>query len=121
IVLTPDPLLEMVDGSCSELFRQNVFPEYRIEMSSEHRAALQDEFENRMQREAMGLDPHPYHPIVFEYDGERILDAMIRLKGQSSWWQALAMDDDPKMQFVISFNEVDKKGRFHGVRKLELD
>ena len=47
---------------------------------------------------------------------------MIRLKGQSSWAEVIqAGDNPPKMQFVISFNEVDTNARFHGLRKLELD
>jgi hypothetical protein len=51
-----------------------------------------------------------------------VTDAMIRLKGQSSWREVVeAGDNPPKMQFVISFNEVDPKGRFHGLRKVELD
>jgi spore coat protein CotH len=31
------------------------------------------------------------------------------------------LDDDPKMQFVISFNERDENGRYRGARKLALD
>ena len=47
---------------------------------------------------------------------------MIRLKGQSSWAEVIqAGDNPPKMQFVISFNEVDTNARFHGLRKVELD
>jgi hypothetical protein len=45
---------------------------------------------------------------------------MIRLKGWSSWWQSVP-DPNPKMQFVIGFDLVDSKQRFHGLRKVELD
>lgn len=116
-----DPLQEIVDGDCPDIFRQEVFPDYRLRIAAEHWAALEDEFLNRAEREEMGLDPNPYHPIELEYDGERVTDALIKLKGQSSWWQAIAFDENPKMQFIIAFNEVDPDGRFHGVRKVSLD
>ena len=69
------------------------------------------------------LDIHPYHPLAeFKYGNEVVTDAMIRLKGQSSWREAVeAGDNPPKLQFVISFNEVDPTARFHGLRKVELD
>lgn len=54
-----------------------------------------------------------YRPATFRYNGETA-DAMVRLKGNWSW-------RCEKMQFVISFNEVDPNGRFHGLRKLVLD
>jgi hypothetical protein len=46
---------------------------------------------------------------------------MIRLKGKSSWRQAIALDPNPKMQFVLAFNKIDPDGRFMGLRKIELD
>lgn len=118
----PDDLPEddLVD-TCAPIFSQDLLPEYRIEISGEHLAQLEDEFLNRAEREEDGLDHNPYHPITFHYDGEVIDDAMIRLKGQSSWWEAITYDDNPKMQFVISFNEIDPDGRFQGMRKIELD
>ena len=116
-----DPLAEEVDEGCPSIFKQDVFPEYRVSVSQEHWDALVDEFLNREEREAMGLDPNPYHPIELEYEDTRVNDAMIRLRGQSSWLQAIALDANPKMQFVISFNEIDPDGRFYGVRKVVLD
>ena len=88
-------------------------------------AAMEDEFFNRMEREAAGLEPAPYHPVEVEYreGNERISipQTLFRLKGQSSWHQTIALDDNPKMQFVLAFNEIDPDGRFMGVRKAELD
>ncbi len=58
-----------------------------------------------------------YHPIVFRYGDEpAITDAMIRLKGNPYALQAW-----DKMQFVVSFNETNPAGRFHGLRKVNLD
>lgn len=113
----PDPLQD----DCSPLFDQDILPEYRVTISDAEWAALNDEFLNRAEREEAGLDPTPYHPIEFHYDGIDVPGAMIRLKGQSSWWETIAFDERPKMQFVISFNEVDPGRRFLGVRKVELD
>lgn len=115
------PDTSAADEGCPSIFRQDRVPEYRVTIADSEWSALQDEFLNRAEREAAGLDPKPYHPIELEYQGEVIADAMIRLKGESSWWQAIQLDANPKMQFVISFNELDKDGRFKGVRKLELD
>lgn len=110
-----------VDLGCSPLFYQDQLPEYRVTISEAEWDALNDEFLNRAANEEAGLNYKPYHPIELRYEGETVPNAMLRLKGQSSWWQAIAFDDNPKMQFVISFNEIDPKGRFKGVRKVELD
>ena len=54
-----------------------------------------------------------YRPVDFTIGGETV-PAMARLKGNWSW-------SCDKPQFVISFNEVDPEGRFHGLRKMMLD
>lgn len=54
-----------------------------------------------------------YRPATFTFDGESA-PAHVRLKGNWSW-------DCNKMQFVVSFNESDPEGRFHGLRKVVLD
>ena len=54
-----------------------------------------------------------YRPVTFGFDGESV-PAHVRLKGNWSW-------DCNKMQFVVSFNETDPQGRFHGLRKVVLD
>ena len=74
-----------------------------------------------LQNVAAKQNYHPYHALAeFRYGNEVVTNALIRLKGWSSWWQA-ADDKPPKMQFVIAFNEIDGNGRFHGQRKIELD
>lgn len=115
------PVGGMDASGCPHLFAQDLLPTYRVEIAPAEWAKLQDEFLNYAQRKAAGLDLHPWHPIVFRYRDEVFPTAMIRLKGKSSWELAVARDPNPKMQFVISFNEVDRKGRFHGLRKIVLD
>jgi len=113
------------DG-CSPVFRQDIFPEYHVEISATEEAALLDEFLNRRARVEAGLPEHPWHPVALEYVVDGVAEqptapVLIRLKGQSSWQQTVDLDENPKMQLVIAFNEVDHDGRFHGLRKVELD
>jgi hypothetical protein len=111
---------------CPALFDQDVLPEWQVTLSDAEWAALEDEFLNRVARDAADLPINPYHPverITFD-DGSgpiEVPDVLIRLKGQSSWLQTIRYDENPKMQFVIAFNEVNPTGRFYGVRKVELD
>jgi hypothetical protein len=121
-VLTPDP----ADEGCSPLFAQGILPRYYVTISQTEWDAMNDEFLNRVEREAAGMPKAPYHPITLRYeDGVRepveVPNVLIRLKGASSWLQTIALDANPKMQFVIAFNEIDPEGRFLGVRKVELD
>ena len=120
--LPPDPS----DEGCPKLFHQPTITEYHVEISDAEWAAMEDEFYNVVERTMQGLDPEPYHPIELEavVDGERteqLPGVLMRLKGASSWLQTLEFDENPKMQFVIAFNEVDPEARFRGVRKVELD
>ncbi len=110
------------DGfGCPSIYAQDKLPTFEVEISSDEWAKLEYEFHNRQEAKDAGRDDNPYHPIVFRYGTSEFPNAMIRLKGQSSWDLAVANDPNPKMQFVISFNEVHKEGRFHGLRKLVLD
>jgi hypothetical protein len=54
-----------------------------------------------------------YRPITLGYGAESV-EAMIRPKG--GWSRRC-----DKLQFVVSFNEVQSSGRFHGLRKLVFD
>lgn len=113
----PPPVLRPVDEGCSDIYAQEILPVYNIEIDDAEWAAIQDEFAHPGEREAAGLPVKPYHPIrAFRYNDEIVTDAMIRLKANPNFsWVP------PKMQFVISFREVDKAKRFHGQRKINLD
>ena len=118
----PDSSVDAVEDGCPTIFAQEVVQEFHVEISQTEWGAIQDEFRSRDEAIEAGEDPSPYHPIVFSHDGEVVQDAMIRLKGASSWTEALTFGDDPaKMQFVISFNENNEDGRYRGRRKLSLD
>jgi hypothetical protein len=113
----PDP------HQCADVFSQDLLVVYDVTLAPAVWEALLYDFHHREEREAAGQDINPYHPVQsFRYGDQVITSAMIRLKGNSSWRHALeAGDNPPKLQFVISFNEVNNKGRFHGLRKIELD
>ena len=107
---------------CSDLFDQGILADYAFDISADEWAKIDYEFRNRAALEAAGLDYNTYHPIVFHYGSETVTDAMVRLKGQSSWRQTVQNDGDKaRMQFVVSFEEVNSAGKFHGVSKIVLD
>ena len=107
---------------CSDLFDQGILADYAFDISADEWAKIDYEFRNRAALEAAGLAYNTYHPIVFHYGSETVTDAMVRLKGQSSWRQTVQNDGDKaRMQFVVSFEEVNSAGKFHGVSKIVLD
>jgi hypothetical protein len=122
----PDAGPPVATSECASVFDPAIIPEYHVTISETEEAALMDEFLNREARLAAGLPEHPWHPITLEVvlDGvteQPVAPVLMRLKGQSSWQQTVDLDENPKMQVVIAFNEVDGDGRFHGLRKIELD
>jgi len=107
---------------CSDLFDPARLTDYAIDISADEWAKMDYEFRNRPALEAAGQDFETYHPIVFHLGAETVSDAMIRLKGQSSWRHTIRDDGDKaKMQFVISFEEIDASAKFHGASKIVLD
>jgi CotH kinase protein/Putative metal-binding motif len=108
--------------ACSDLFDPTAVTRYEVEMTPDDWAAMSNEFFNYAALVAAGQPDKTYHPIVFHYGSETVSDAMIRLKGQSSWRHTVALDGaDAKMQFVIAFDQVNTDAKFHGVSKIVLD
>ena len=107
---------------CSDLFDPAPLVDYAFDISADEWAKIDYEFRNRDALKAAGVDYKTYHPIVFHYGSETVSDAMVRLKGQSSWRHTVREDGDKaKMQFVVSFEEVNPAAKFHGVSKIVLD
>jgi spore coat protein CotH len=68
-----------------------------------------------------GTPPQTYYPITFHYGDETVATATVRLRGKSSWVNTVKFDTThPKMQFVIAFNQIVPKGKFHGLSTLHL-
>src|SRR5689334_115312 len=97
---TPPPDVDPVEDGCPSLFAQDVLQDFEVEIDDSEWDAMEYEFLHRDEAEAAEMNPNPYHPIVFRHDGEVVEDAMMKLKGASSWAETVAFDDDPKMQFV---------------------
>ncbi len=91
-------------GGCSDVYDDDVLPTFGLEFTPQELEGLEQDCASNTKQ---------YRPVTLEYGAERV-PAMVRLKGNWSW-------RCDKMQFVISFNETDSKGRFHGLRKLVLD
>jgi hypothetical protein len=113
---TPQP------HGCSDLFDQARLMDYSFDISADEWTKMDAEFRNREALKAAGVDYKTYHPIVFHYGAETVTDAQVRLKGQSSWAHTVRDDGDKaKMQFVVSFEEVNSAAKFHGVSKIVFD
>jgi spore coat protein H len=107
---------------CADLFDPTVVTSYQVDMTADDWSKMSYEFFNRVALQAAGQPYNSYHPIVFHDGGETVTDAMIRLKGQSSWRHTIALDGaNAKMQFVIAFDQVNSNAKFHGVSKIVLD
>lgn len=114
--------------ACADLFDHDRLPRFDLELDDEQLAAIEAEFRAPLAEfEANGAwpleMPKTYFPLAeLRHDGEVVRDAHVRLKGSTSWQSTLRHDGAlAKMQFVVSFNQVDRDGRFHGQRKLEFD
>jgi hypothetical protein len=106
---------------CSDLFDQSVVREFSVDISPGDWAGLDAEFHNLAALMA-GLDFATYHPAVVHLGSETVSDAAIKLHGQSSWLDTVTYDGtNAKMQFMISFDEQNQNGSFHGVTKLVFD
>lgn len=89
---------------CSSLYDPDTLVEFDLDFEPDDLATL---------RGYCSQGNQGYVPVKFSWQGETV-DAQVRLKGNWSW-------SCDKLQFVVSFNEDDPDGRFHGQRKLVLD
>ncbi len=106
---------------CSDLFDQATLQDYAVDISADEWTKLDYEFRNRAVA-LPGGETAPYHPVVFHRGAETVANASIRLKGDSSWDETVALDGaNAKMQFVIAFDQIDTTQKFHGVSKITLD
>lgn len=109
-VLVPPPPLpgpQAYPRPCSDLHADGALPTFELELAQDAWAGLEAEFR-------AGSDAETYYPAVFRYGSEVVRDARVRLRGNNS-------KCGDKMQFAISFNQVNPQGRFHGLRRLNLD
>jgi len=78
-----------VAGACADIFADDQLPTYEIQIAPADWTAIVTDFNSMQQNINAGLDYHPWHPLAqFKYGNEIVPNAMIRLKGWSSWWQS---------------------------------
>ncbi len=90
--------------ACADIYDPDILPTFELDFTAAQWSGLQSDCSSYSQT---------YRPVQLTYEGETV-DAMVRLKGNWSW-------SCDKLQFIISFNEEDPDGRFHGLRKIVLD
>ena len=105
---------------CSDLFDQSIVPAYSFEISADNWAKLDADFHD-LKDVLAGTPPQTYYPIVFHYGSETVSNAAVRLRGKSSWVNTVMFDTNPKMQFDISFDQIDTSQKFHGVSTIHLE
>lgn len=102
---------------CPGLFAQEHLPRFDLTVHPAVMATLYEDWIHGRERNSLDEDDTPYRSLVeFRYGDIAINDAMIRLRGNPNFWL-----EQNKMQFQVSFDEIDKNGRFLGVRKLLFD
>jgi hypothetical protein len=101
---TTDTAPETWPKACDAIYDPETLPEFHLDFPDGEWDALRNDCNNGSQA---------YHPVTLTL-GDETVDAMVRLKGNWSW-------SCDKMQFVVSFDEVDPDARFHGLRKLMFD
>ncbi len=110
--------------SCSDLFAPTL-QTYSIDISDADWNAIQAEFLSAgMLTDQAFFDYQPkYYPVVFHFGNDvSSQNTYIRLKGDSSWREAVAQDGAAgKMQFVVAFDQLDSAATFHGVGKIGFD
>jgi len=109
--------------SCSDLFAPTL-QTYSVDISDTDWNAIQAEFMSAgMLTEQAFFDYQPkYYPVVFHFGNDASKAAYMRLKGDSSWREALQFDGAAgKMQFVVAFDQLDSTASFHGVGKIGFD
>lgn len=90
--------------ACSDIYDPNLLPEFGLDIAADQLALMEADCQDEIKQ---------FRPAVFKYGSETV-NAMVRLKGNWSF-------RCEKKQFLISFNETDSNGRFHGLRKIVLD
>ncbi|MGC4069474.1 MAG: CotH kinase family protein [Polyangiaceae bacterium] len=97
-------VVETYPKPCADLYDENILPTFELEIAPSDLQAIETDCVGQVKA---------YHPATLKY-GNETASAMVRLKGNWSW-------RCDKKQYLISFNETDSTGRFHGLRKIVLD
>ena len=96
--------------ACSKIFDPDALSDFAVEIDEAEWADIEGEY-------AAYDGTKRYHPLTgFRWGDEEVSGASIRLKGNEGYSWGV-----PKMQFVVSFVEIDPDQRFHGTRHVAFD
>lgn len=111
-----DPSAEF-PKACDGLYSDDELQTFSVEIDPAMWRELEYEHAHAERLKDRDIEVEQYRPLLeFEHRGRTSPHAMIRLRGNSNSWK-----DQDKMQFQISFDEIDEDGRFRGQRKIVLD
>ncbi|MBA3548857.1 MAG: CotH kinase family protein [Nannocystis sp.] len=96
---------------CPVIYAQELLPTFEIEFAPEQLAAITDEW---LLADEKKTSEHAVKS--FKYEDIVITNATARLRGNPMRWA-----DQGKMQLEVSFNTIDKKGRFIGLKHVLFD
>ena len=109
-------------SACPDIFAPTL-QTYSLDIGATDWAAIQSEFLTAgalVDQAFVAYQPVEY-PVVFHYGGDTA-EATIRLRGDSSWREAAAIDGaNGKMQLSIAFDSANPDASFHGIGKIKLD
>lgn len=111
-----EPMPYWPDG-CPPVYGQDHLPRFDLKVDPAVMATLYEDWVEGREVNSLDEDDTPYRPLAeFRYGEIVIKDARIRLRGNPNFWL-----EQNKMQFQISFDEIDDNGRFLGLRKVLFD
>lgn len=118
VVSTDNDVIPPLDEEgCPAIYAQDHVPTFELTLGEDVVAALYEDWMFGTEGDKLDKDETPYHPVAeFRYGDIVIRDARIRLRGNPTYWL-----EQNKMQFQVSFDEIDKGGRFLGQRKMLFD
>jgi hypothetical protein len=116
ITAVNEPMAPGPDG-CPPIYSQELLPRFDLKVDPAVMATLYEDWVQGREANSLDEDDTPYRPLAeFRYGEIAITDARIRLRGNPNFWL-----EQNKMQFQISFDEIDDNGRFLGLRKVLFD
>ncbi len=116
ITAVNEPMPPGPDG-CPPIYSQELLPRFDLKVDPAVMATLYEDWVQGREVNSLDEDDTPYRPLAeFRYGEIAITDARIRLRGNPNFWL-----EQNKMQFQISFDEIDDNGRFLGLRKVLFD
>jgi len=109
-------------SSCPDVLAQTL-QTFSIDVGAADWAAIQNEFLTVGALTDQDFVQHQSasYPVAFHYGAES-MNAVIHLRGDSSWREAVEYDGaNGKMQLAIVFDETNPDAAFHGLGKIKLD